>query len=358
MSLSKLVAFGLVAFLPALAQAELDCIVATREEGFDASRPGAEAVRRAARAVASIVQKNGVFMAGNEPVRVRTSISYYGDTAQAASVITTAYNQKAWTAGACSVSEFADRGGGLSEGTIAVYINDTDAHFAGRLGDAELVAHAAPEQKGQFAHYPVFGAKGDDSGPRVLLSAGGYRPWVPVTVADMLAWRERELARDEGEWQRASRGAAAPFDEAKIEEMYQNMKKVNAAEAEKLRAQMLASLPKMRADAERQQGAGAQAIATRRASFDAYRASFTLAQLAAQGYLGSATTADGVTLRVDDAKATPLARIDPAYAARDPSKIHLVTVSLAPQPKTDVDYEWHHASLQALDIAALAALVD
>lgn len=121
---------------------------------------------------------------------------------------------------------------------------------------------------------------------------------------------------------------------------------------------MLASLPKMRADSERQQTAGNQAIAKRRASFDAYRASLTPAQLAAQGYSGAATTADGLTLRVDDASGTPLARVDPAYAARNPNQIRLVTVSLAPQPKTDEDYEWHQASLQAVDIAALAALVD
>lgn len=207
MSLARLVACGLVAFIPVLAHAELDCIVPTREEGFDARQPGAAALQRAVRAVravAAIVQANRVFMAGNEPVRVRTSISYYGEAVQSASVITTAYNQKAWTAG-CTVSQFADRGGGLAEGGIAIYINDADAHLAGRLGDAELVAHVAPELKGQVGNHPVFGAKGDDRDPRVLISAGGYRPWVPVTVADMLAWRERELARDEAEWHQPRR---------------------------------------------------------------------------------------------------------------------------------------------------------
>ena len=94
----------LLVLLPSLASAELDCIVPTREEGYDASRPGAEAVRRAARAVEAIVKRNTVFMAGNEPVRVRTSISYYGDQSLAASVITTAYNKKAWVGDGCQVS--------------------------------------------------------------------------------------------------------------------------------------------------------------------------------------------------------------------------------------------------------------
>ena len=108
----------------------------TREEGYEASRPNAEAIRRAARAVEAIVKRNALFMAGNEPVRVRTSISYHGDRWLSASVITTAYNKKAWVGEGCQVSKFADRGGGLSDGQIAVYINDPDAMLGGRVGDS------------------------------------------------------------------------------------------------------------------------------------------------------------------------------------------------------------------------------
>ena len=46
----------LTASSPALAQ--LDCIVPTREEGYHARRPGAEAVRKAARAIEAIVKLN------------------------------------------------------------------------------------------------------------------------------------------------------------------------------------------------------------------------------------------------------------------------------------------------------------
>jgi hypothetical protein len=107
---------SLLLLLPSLASAQLDCIVPTREEGYDASRPGAQAVRRTARAIEAIVKRNATFMAGNEPVRVRTSISYHGDRWLSASVITTAYNKKAWVSEGCQVSKFADRGGGLSDG--------------------------------------------------------------------------------------------------------------------------------------------------------------------------------------------------------------------------------------------------
>lgn len=69
---------SLLFLFPSLASAQLDCIVPTREEGYEASRPNAEAIRRAARAVEAVVKRNALFMAGNEPVRVRTSISYHG----------------------------------------------------------------------------------------------------------------------------------------------------------------------------------------------------------------------------------------------------------------------------------------
>jgi hypothetical protein len=198
-----------LALAPTLAHAELDCIVPTREEGYDAKRPGADAVRRAARAAAEITQKNAVFMAGNKPVRVRTSIAYGGGDRLAASVITTAYNQKAWLAGGCKISKFSDRGGGLSDGRIAIYINDPDAMLGGQLGDAELRASFAPVPKGSIAGFPVYAAGGNDDDPRVLLSAGDYRPWRAVTVAELLEWQQREVEKREAEFARAGlcRGA-------------------------------------------------------------------------------------------------------------------------------------------------------
>jgi hypothetical protein len=55
---------------------------------------------------------------------------------------------------------------------------------------------------------------------------------------------------------------------------------------------------------------------------------------------------------------TPLAKVDPGYVRRNPNRIHLIVVGLAPQPKTDAEYEWQQASYEALDFSALMALVD
>ena len=62
-------------------------------------------------------------------------------------------------------------------------------------------------------------------------------------------------------------------------------------------------------------------------------------------------------IRVDDPKGKRLAKVDPAYAQRDPRLIHLIVVGLSPQPKTDPNYPWFNASLEALDYTALGKLL-
>jgi hypothetical protein len=342
--------------VPAFAQAQLDCIVPTREEGFDPKQPGATELQRAARAVAAIVQQNTVFRQGNKPVRVRTTIAYGGMDRQSASVITTAYNQQAWLAGGCKLSKFADRGGGLSDGTIAIFINEPEAMFGGQLGDADLKASGMPTPLGTIAGFPLYAGGGNKDNPRLLMSHAGYEPWVPVTVADMLDWRERDLKKKEQEYQSAVQPNGNELNEAKIEAIYRDMKKLNAMEAEKTHTQLLASLEKIRAESARQSGKAAQWMTQQRSAFDAYKASFTAAQLAAPGTISHSMTREKV-IRVDDPAGKPLAKVDPAYAQRNPRRIHVIVVGLSPQPKTDPNSAWFKASLEALDYAALGKLL-
>lgn len=347
---------ALLALAPPTAQAELDCIVPTRERGFDPKAPGAEAVRRAARAAAAITQRNAVFMAGDQPVRIRTTIDYSGIDDAQVQVITTAYNRKAWLAGGCKVSAGADRGGGMSDGQIAIYLNTPESLFGGQLGDRELQATGAPLPAGTYAGHPVYLAGGNAANPRVLLSRNGYRPWVLVSAGELLEWYERDLKKDEDDFAKAQQDPVG-LDEAQIERIYADTKKLDPVMAEKTRASMLATLAKLRAEAPRQQAKAAAQFAKRRAAFDAYRASLTPAQRAAPGTISGATTRDGAR-RVDDPAGTQLARVDPAWAKRDPGRIRLVVVSIAPQPKTDPRYAWQKASQEALDYDALAALLD
>ncbi len=238
MNMKTVVAMTLIALLvPTLTQAQLDCLVPTREEGFDPKQPGATELQRAARAVAAVVQKNTAFMQGNKPVRIRTTIDYGGWDRQSASVITTASNQKAWRPGGCTLSKFADRGGELSDGTIAIFINEPEAMLGGQLGDGELKASGMPTLLDTTAGFPIYAGGGNKDNPCLLMRRAGYEPWLPVTIADMLEWRERELKKKEQEYQASAQLNGNKLNEAKIEEIYRDMRKINAAEAEKMRRQ-------------------------------------------------------------------------------------------------------------------------
>lgn len=346
----------LILLLPASAWAQLDCILPTREQGFDARRPGAQALRRAAQATTAILQRNAVFLAGHRPLRVRTTIDYYGWDHLSASVIITAYNQKAWLAGGCKVSKFADRGGGLRDAVIAIYLNDPGSMLGGRLGDDVLHASYAPHPRGQFAGFPMYAVAGPEGDPRVLLSRAGYQPWVAVTVAEALAWQERDLVRRERDSAAGVRSGNEALDEAKIQKIYSEMAKVNAAEAEKFRAQMLAWLPRMRANQAAQISSAKAAMTQQRAQFDAYRASLTPAQLSAQARLGGAAP-DGHVVRLEHPSGRPLAKIDPDFARRDPGRIHIISVALTASAKTGPGHAWLQSSYEALDFAALAGLL-
>ncbi len=351
--MTKALAFVLLCLAPVAALAELDCIVPTREEGFEAGRPGAESIRRAARAIEAIVKRNAVFMAGNEPVRVRTSISYYGGQSLAASVITTAYNRKAWVGGNCQVSPFADRGGGLSDGQIAVYINDPDAMLGGQVGDSQLPARLAPRRVGELAGFPLYGRGDDAADTMVMLNASADLPWKPVTIAEALDWRERDIAAREADWQKQS--AKAGQGEAQMRAVYENMKKMDPAGAEKMRARMDRDIERLRADEARVHAQANTAVANARKGFDQYRASFTAAQLREPATI-SGKMAFNAVQRVDDPDGRPIVCVD-AGPMRDPQRIRLLVI---PQYSvaTDEDHPWQVASRQGLDYKALAALLD
>ena len=348
-----LAGFLAIFLMPTVVYAQLDCIVPTREEGYDASRPGAEAVRQAARSIEAIVKKNAVFMNGNEPVRVRTSISYHGDDWTAASVITTAYNRKAWTGSGCQLSQFADRGGGLADGQIAVYINDPDVMLGGTIGDGQLRARLAPRRIGDLDGRPLYGRGDDAADTMVMMSSSDQMPWTPVTIAEALDWREREIAQREAEWQKQS--ASLGRGEAQLRAVYESMIKADPANAEKMRARMEKDLAKIRSDEARAHSQSNDAIARTRTAFDSYRASFSADQLRGPATISGETYLN-VIQRVDAANGRPIVQVNLASARRDARRVHLLVI---PQYSvaTDEDHEWQVASRRALDYQALEGLL-
>jgi hypothetical protein len=211
----------------------------------------------------------------------------------------------------------------------------------------------APRRVGELAGFPLYG-RGDDADTMVMMSSWTELPWVPVTIAEALDWREREIAEREASWQKQSGSAGKA--EAQLRAAYDNMKKVNPAAAEDMRVRMERDIAKMRADEARVHAKSNDAIASTRAEFDAYRASFTAAQLSEPATISGAVYRKTV-MRVDDPKGRPMVRVSTAVAERDPGRIKLFVI---PQNSvaTDEDHQWQVASRNALDYAALAALLE
>jgi hypothetical protein len=200
----------------------------------------------------------------------------------------------------------------------------------------------------------LYGRGDDAADTMVMMNASSELPWTPVTIAEALDWREREIAEREASWQKQSGSAGKA--EAQLRAAYENMKKVNPAAAEDMRVRMERDIAKMRADEARVHAKANDAVAGTRTEFDAYRASFSTSQLREQATISGAVYRKSV-MRVDDPKGRPIVRVSTAAAERDPGRIKLLVI---PQYSvaTDEDHQWQVASRNALDCAALAGLLE
>lgn len=314
---SLILATWLVAGTAAPAFAQLDCIVPTLERssgsGLTLRSPALAPIRAAALAVEAVVKRNAVFMAGARPVRVRTKIEYSHDEPWTANVYTGVYNETAWL-GRCDLSPFADRGGGLRDGTLLVTLNEPRTLLGNPVGgDAELEAFEAPALVGRVAGFPEYAHA---LGTFVMLSDTGTAPWIPVTIAEALDVEERRLREMHREW--ARREARYPGQDAGTGDAL-------AAQVEDLRV---------------------------------YRASFSARQL--QGPASpNGRRPSGIT-RVDDQSGRALVKVDPAYRRLDPNRVHLIFVARTVGPAADPvpgRHSWMQRAVDRLDYAALAALL-
>jgi len=345
------VALGLLVGLPSMTAAQLDCQVPTRERVSTGTLSSAALapIRKVALAVEAIVKKNAVFMAGVRPIRVRTTIDYALDQPRTAIVNVRAYNKEAWIAGRCDVIPEADRGGGVSDGAIHIVVNDPRTFFGGSLGDADLEIYEEPARTGEVAGFPEYG------GMYALMSEGGRVPWIPVTIAQVLDREERRLRARQDEWAKAKE---RPWmSEAKIQESYELLKKINAAAADEQRAAMMAVLQEEKVRRPKIEAEGDAALAKELAELSAYRATFSALQLQGQASPGAMRPGGGV--RVDDPKGRKLVTVDPAFSKLPPDRVHLIRVFRGGVAQDPVPgrYAWQRQSNDALDYAALAALL-
>ena len=334
-----------------MAAAQLDCLVPTRERVSTGTLNSAALapIRKAALAVEAIVRKNAVFMAGVRPIRVRTTIDYALDQPRTAIVNVRAYNKGAWITGKCDVIPEADRGGGVSDGAIHIVINDPRTFFGGSLGDPEMEVYEEPVRTGEVAGFPEYG------GMYVLMSEGGRVPWIPVTIAQALDREERRLRTRQDEW--IKQKERPWMSEAKLQESYELLKKINPAAADAQRDAMMKVLQEERVRRPKLEAEGDAALAKEMADLGAYRASFSPQQLQGQATPGAMRPGGGV--RVDDPKGRKLVTVDPAFSKLPADRVHLLRVFRGGVAQDPVPgrYAWQRQSNDALDYAALAALL-
>ena len=344
-------AVGLLVCLPSMAAAQLDCQVPTRERVSTGTlnNPALAPIRKIALAVEAIVKNNAVFMAGVRPIRMRTTIDYALDQPRTAIVNVKVYNKEAWVAGKCDVIPEADRGGGVSDGAIHIVINDPRTFFGGSLGDSEMEVYEEPVRTGEVAGFPEYG------GTYVLMSEGGRVPWIPVTIAQALDREERRLRARQAEW--AKQKERPWLSEAKIQESYELLKKINPAAADEQRAAMMAVVQEEKVRRPKLEAEGDAALAKEASELAAYRATFSAQQLQGQASPGAIRPGGGV--RVDDPKGRRMVTVDPAFAKLPADRVHLMRVFRGGVAQDPVPgrYAWQRQSNDALDYAALAALL-
>jgi hypothetical protein len=348
-----LLTLAAVAFIlvPSLAEAQLDCMIPTRERVSTLPGPTSPVLapfRRLVIAAEEIVKRNEVFLTGVRPIRVRTTIDYDEARPRAAIVNTVAYNEGAWVTDRCAVIPQADRGGGISDGGIHLVINDPRSFLGAADNDGVLESFQEPVLTGQVGGFPEYG------GMYILIGAPNIVPWIPVTVAEALDREARRLARVQADW--AGEKTREWLTEEKIQQSYELMKKIDAAAAETNRTAMLGILKEEQVRRPKMEAARDVEIAAQLDDLRTYRASFSTEQLQTQARMGVFPNG---TARVDDPNGRPLVKVDPALASLDPNRIHFIRVFASGVPTDPVPgrFAWLQRSRAAIDLAALYALI-
>lgn len=315
---------GLACWLLAGAPAHaLDCWVPS----IDASQlqhrklPLAE-LREAVKIAEQVVRDNPHFQAMPRPIRIRSQFTV-APAWQQASIATGQVNIKAYQPdvweGSCGLVPGADRC--CSDGGVSLWINSPESLLFNQYADdPELRIFKQPRHTGTVAGFPEYEG-------RVLLSPGGRAPWEPVTVAELLDFKERRERKRIAEYAPAPYG---PKPDA-VQRTYERMKKTNPPEAEKYLANMQAEMARQVAEHRERRERGMQSLAADLAKIQQVRARMTPAQLAAQAYHGNGELRLG---RADDPLSYPLAKASAAFPDKsDPERVQMIVVFVSVQEK-------------------------
>ena len=315
----------LIAVTPASAACWLDRERPTTADSQPVTSPRVAAMRSATQAINKVLKANAALQALPD-VRIRSTWQITGHPQRTPDpygthLVLWAHGKEAWAAGACAVIPQADRLEPLAAIVVqANSVNSTLTQQSSSVRDEQLTAFIEPERIGQIGKYPVY------RGQWIVLTFDGRLPWVPLTMAEYLAFEERRMTKQFEEVEQniaSSRAAAGKFDEKALRETYEAMKAANPAEAEKFLAMMAEvrkNVAKAAAEAPPMNNGFAQPLAELRA----LRASLSPVQLQQQAR-------EGYTSRTPVApieKLKPLVTLDPAFPwdRANPNRIRLMEI--------------------------------
>jgi hypothetical protein len=380
---------------------------APRKDEDSAASPKFAGLRQAMIAAEGLLRKNEAFMAALEPVRMKTSMSAGpSDDGGARMHVKVVPERKidgtrVW-AGECDVIPQLDRIGGATFQVSIFFNEDARGQFIGSNG-------SGPKLTGRAGGYPEYNGW-------VLITRDGRLPWIPQTLADKLDAEKTKRERALADWKKNIAGMKT-MDEAAAQKTYAMLKKTDPAGAEKFLAtvrEQAEELTRLKRDVYPVQTASLEKQVR---EYQAYRASFTPAQLAAPAVWDDATgaakkrldariaelralrpeeqkQADALSragraaevrtfrqrhiervsplmaeataeyeltnLKPGDAGRAIAVKPDPAFPdRRDPNRVQMIAVmfSLDPNPRNTERRAWQQRVKETFDYAALAALL-
>lgn len=318
--------------------------------------PAVAPMDRLAREINAVLHRHPVLSAlpdGPTPVRLRTrwSIGYPHPVLARRSLWLQLreHRSELWGTGPCGLSPNAERI--EPRASIVVHVDAPEQLLERRaIYDDELTAWSEPAPTGQAGTHTVY------EGRLVVLSSSGRPPWTPVSMDEYLRFHERELKRGADANAKSRRDIDGVDDAAmqrQMQAIYENMRKIDPAAAEKLLSELRAQMPAARAAAQRNVQTGERQDAERLEALRAFRASLPPAVLQGQARLGWTEPREPDVLE----RMPRLVKLDAAWAGDPASRVvgpRLIGLNI--QGKEPFEAPMRQV-LQTLDYAALVSLL-
>ncbi|MFN0183683.1 MAG: hypothetical protein ACKVQR_07700 [Aquabacterium sp.] len=260
------------------------------------------------------------------------------------------FGPKTWTKTPCGIHEQAAERLRARAG-MTIFINTPTVTLNRWEHDEQLTTYLGQPATPAFQGWPTYGEC-------AIVSADRRLPWVAVTVGEMLALFERRKQRELADWDQRHAGAFEPFDLAAMERRAEALRAQSpqAADAMLLGAR---ERKKHEAAAHAALRAQRQRLADDAQGFRQALASMSAGDRAAPYVVG--TGASRLPTAFDLRQARPVFKLDPGFpwdAARDRSRIQLITVCAGQLERNPAYHVPMRAAVAALDFARIAALLN